>query len=137
MKENLCINNFVLKCIKKDLWTHGSFCSLNKDTAKITPVLASDNLLDIDQQVSKNSRRCESFAYRMDTEESGFFDDFGKITIKGALLKKGRKGGLKKRFFYIKGSLMYYYLDSKSPVPRGIMYLPGKLLKKDVFRGKP
>lgn len=109
---------------------------MNKDTAKITPVFTEDKLLDIDHHTNKKSRRCESFAYPIGIEGSGFFDDFDKVAIKGTLLKKGRKGGLKKRFFYIKGSLMYYYLDTKSSVPRGIMYLPGKLLKKDVFKGK-
>lgn len=63
-------------------------------------------------------------------------EDSQKVAIKGYLNKKGLKGGLKKRMFYIKGPAMYYFTDSKSNIPKGIMYLPGKLFSKDIFKGK-
>ena len=109
---------------------------MSKDSSKVSPFSGGDKLLDIEHKVRSKTRRCESFNYPMGIEGAGFFDDIDKVTIKGNLLKKGRKGGLKKRFFYIKGSLMYYYIDTKSSIPRGVMYLPGKLFKKDTLKGK-
>ena len=136
MNENVCFKNFILKSLKKDLWSNDSYCSVSKDTAKITPLSDGDKLLDLEHKINKKSRRCESFVYPIGIEGDWFIDGIEKIAIKGNLLKKGRQGGLKKRFFYIRGSLMYYYLDNKSSIPRGIMYLPGKLFKKDMIKGK-
>ena len=57
--------------------------------------------------------------------------------LSGVLKKKGRKSGnMKKRYYVLKGNVLYYYLRKGDQSPRGVMYLPNKLMSQDHVKGK-
>ena len=71
------------------------------------------------------------------TKTASSFSFENETTMAGILKKKGRKsGGMKKRYYEIKGNLMYYYLKKGDHQPRGLMYLPNKLMSQQFSKGK-
>ena len=129
MHENPCFKNFITKSLNKELWSKESYFNASRETSKVVPINPKHKLLTAENSICENSRRSKSFALPFELNQSEILEDTDKISIKGYLQKKGKSGGLKKRLFYIKGSLMYYFIDSKSFTPKGVMYLPGKLYK--------
>ena len=64
----------------------------------------------------------------MTSTESGFYSDQKGILMSGSLKKKGKKtGGMKTRYYVIKGNFMFYFKQKGDTEPKGVMYLPGKL----------
>jgi tRNA A-37 threonylcarbamoyl transferase component Bud32 len=58
-------------------------------------------------------------------------------SLSGYLKKKGRKsGGMKRRFYVIKGNFMYLYTKEGDDKPKEIMYLPNKIISQENFKGK-
>jgi len=66
-----------------------------------------------------------------------FFLQQDEINMAGVLKKKGAKSGkTKRRYYIIKGNMMYYYLKKGDSIPRGVMYLPNKLMSLSPNKGK-
>ena len=129
INENVCFKHLMSRSLKKEIWSNVSYFNSIQDTAKITPIKPKAKLLWLENAISENPRKSKSFAVPFEHRNSDIFEDSDQVTMKGYLSKKGRKGGVKKRLFYIKGSLMYYFIDLNTCIPKGIMYLPGKLYK--------
>mmetsp|Transcript_13921 Transcript_13921/g.13898 ORF Transcript_13921/g.13898 Transcript_13921/m.13898 type:complete len:462 (-) Transcript_13921:63-1448(-) len=89
------------------------------------------------QNSSKKSILSDSEEISTVTSGIDFYCSQDQISMSGVLKKRGAKSGkLQKRYYVIKGNIMYYYTKEGDIAPRGVIYLPNKLISLDATKGK-
>ena len=69
--------------------------------------------------------------------EIELYTDMVDADFQGFLKIKGRKSGaMKKRYYFIKNNVLYYYNKISDDTPKDVTYMPNKLIKKEYIKGK-
>lgn len=138
MNDHMCFQNAMYLAMKPELWSEVDMKKVNtRDPANVNAFERKTKMYLSEGRPKHISRKSQSFNDNLNENGVGFFSNRIHPQIEGILRKKGRKcGTLKKRHYYIKDNVMYYYSKKRDSVPSGIMYLPNKLFKQAEVNGK-
>lgn len=138
MDEHICFQNSFYHSMKCDLWMDNSTSvKRTKDSPNVIPVERKSKFYKSHKSPTRISKMSVHLPEPTLNEGENFFENRENADMHGYLRKKGRKSGnLRKRYYYIKGEIMYYFNNPKDVIPRGLMYMPNKLFKKEVVKGK-
>lgn len=126
MNYNIYFKKAIVGAMRPEFWAENEVTT--------SPLLVGSRS---SQRPTRINLTTKSFIECASESGTGFFSSMISPLKTGILKKKGRKsGGMKKRHYIIKGNLMYYYVKKGDSTPKGIMYLPNKLFKKDTINGK-
>jgi tRNA A-37 threonylcarbamoyl transferase component Bud32/Ca2+-binding EF-hand superfamily protein len=136
ISKNSCFQNSVILATHPELWSQISEIDLSSNKSNSRFQNMRSVIMASGINLRKHSR-VNSISESTAVGENGYFSKLGDHLISGALRKKGRKsGGLKKRFYVIKGNFMYYFSKNSDVLPSGVMFLPNKLFQQTVINGK-